>query len=136
MKKKMEQHQVLLLDSYFDFMYARNILSKKRDIVTKMCYGCTVDHPSQVHHTCLMDSDEQHIDTYFEVMLEAVNEEEVLRQWSTAVDTLEDISPELLAFYKLKLYCDDWMATMKTNKWKDKMKIMTKKLLQLDRRFN
>ncbi len=131
----MDRCKVLLLDSYFDFMYALTILSNKRDVVRRICCGCRVEHPSQLQHSCLRETNEQHVDMYFDEMLKAVDEDVVLHRWCTTVDTLDGISPELLAIYKLKIYCADWRATMKTDKWRNKMKKMTMKLVQLERLF-
>ena len=59
-----------------------------------------------------MYDSEEHIYMYFDEMMTAVDEDNILLSWSEIVDTL-DIPPELLAFHKLKIYDKDWLATIK-----------------------
>ena len=89
------------------------------NIVKLMCYGCEVDHPSQNQHSCIMNDRQEHIEMYFEKLLSAVNEDDILLSWSDIMDTL-NIFPELLALQKLKIYDKDWLALMKTDQWKQK----------------
>ena len=64
-----------------------------------------------------MYDQEESIYIYFDELLTAVKGNNILLSWSEIVDTLE-ISPELVALHKLKIYNKDWLATMKTDQWK------------------
>lgn len=46
---------VLLMNSYFDFIYAKAIIGVRDVVVKSKCYGCLIDHPSQSEHDCIMD---------------------------------------------------------------------------------
>ena len=58
---------------------------------------------------------------YLDELMTAVDEDNILLCWTEIVDTL-DFPPELLAFHKLKIYDKDWLATMKTDQWKTKIR--------------
>ena len=53
-----------------EFLYNKTILELLNDVVMEYCYGCEVDHPSQVQHTCLMWTWVEHLDTYFNLAFE------------------------------------------------------------------
>ena len=126
--------QIMLMDSYFDFLYARALYNCLAPTVKQNCYGCEVDHPSQLQHYCLMYDVEEHIYMYFDDMMAAVDEDNILLSWSEIVDTL-DVPPELLAMHKLKIYDKDWLATMKTDQWKTKHRKMLLSITRIERRF-
>ena len=70
--------------------------------------------------------------TVFDNILLEVNEMNVLRHWDTAVSVMQDISPEVVYMYKLKIYCRDWReADMKTLAWRAKMYSLTCELIRL-----
>ena len=102
--------------------------------MTQNCYGCEVDHPSQLQHHCLMYDSEEHTYMYFDELMTVVDEDNILLCWSEIVDTL-DIPPELLAFHKLKIYDNDWLATMKTHQWKTNIRKMVVSISHIERRF-
>ena len=54
--------------------------------------------------------------------------------WSESVDTLE-ISPELVAIHKLKIYDKDWLASMKTDQRKAKIKKMVISISNIENRL-
>ena len=60
-----------------------------------------------------MYDQEESIYMYFDDLISAVKGDSILLSWSEIVDTLE-ISPELVALHKLKIYDIDWLATMKS----------------------
>lgn len=51
----------------FDSLYAQTILETLYDVVKENCYGCEVDHPSQVQHTCIMMTRCEHFYMYFDL---------------------------------------------------------------------
>lgn len=129
-----DSSKVMLMDSYFDFMYAKAMHECLPTIVKENCYGCEVDHPSQLQHACLIYDHEESIYMYFDELLSAVNEDSILLSWSEIVDALE-ISPEVVALHKLKIYDKDWLATMKTEQWKAKMKKIVLSISHIEKRL-
>lgn len=108
-------NEVILLDSYFQFFYAKEIISKMHTVFKNNCSGCQRGNLSQLSDPCLCLSEYHQLGLYFEDILLNVNEWDVLRKWTNAVSVLQDMSPELVDMYKLKIYCSDWRETdMKT----------------------
>lgn len=44
----------MLMNSYFDFVYAKALPGVKHKVIQMNCYGCLVDHPSEHQHDCIM----------------------------------------------------------------------------------
>lgn len=123
---------VSLLESYFDFLYAKEIMNKMHAVFKKNCAGCQEGKLSQLSHACLSLTEYQQLDLYLEDILREVNEPEILRNWNSAVSLIPDIMPELVDMYKLKIYCRDWRETdMKTLFWKTEMYRLTCELIRL-----
>ena len=61
-----EKKTIFLLESNFHQVYARALLNVFASSLMKMCYGCAVDHPSQIHHECLMLSEEEKVQLCFD----------------------------------------------------------------------
>lgn len=115
-------NEVQLLDSYFEFFYAKEIVNNMYTVFKSNCVGCQRGKLSQLSHPCLTLSEYEQLKLYFEDILEKVNEYDVLRKWSTAASANQDISREFVSMYKLKIYCRDWRETdMKTLEWKSKI---------------
>lgn len=126
---------VSLLQSYFDFFYAKEIRDKMRPVLKAKCLGCQNARLSQTDHDCLTLTDEQQLNLYFDDVLLDVDETDILQRWQDAVSVL-DISSELIDMFKLKIYCKDWRETdMKTLQWRNKMINMTVRLLMIEKRF-
>lgn len=62
-----------LLTQTLTFLCARTVLDLLPVVVKENCYGCEVDHPSQTHHTCIMWTEHEHLDAYFETTFEKMN---------------------------------------------------------------
>lgn len=132
----MSSNDVLLLESYFDFLYARIILSTADEVLKQMCEGCRKCYLSQRNHSCLSVPKPERIELYFQEILDKINEEEILRKWDEAVESLNDIPPGLTHLFKLKIGCKNWRETqLKTETWKVRMLKMVKKLISLERHF-
>lgn len=126
---------VSLLQSYFDFFYAKEISEKMFSVFKNKCFGCQNSRLSQMDHTCLTLTDEHQLDLYFEDVLLDVDETDILLKWNDAVSVLE-MSSALIEMFKLKINCKDWRETdMRTAQWRAKMINMTVQLLQIERRF-
>ncbi len=61
----MECNRVLLLESYFDFVYSKEISAAMRAVFVRMCNGCTDGCLSQREHSCLTLSDEEQLGVIF-----------------------------------------------------------------------
>ena len=75
-----EEHTMELTTKSIDVMlsiynveFAQQVRKELRELVKKHCYGCEVEHPSQTHHTCLMLTESEHLDAYFEEALDTVD---------------------------------------------------------------
>jgi hypothetical protein len=129
---------VMLMNSYFDFVYAKALINVKSMIVKKHCYGCFKDHPSQTQHDCIMSDlmydDEQAYDFYFEEMLLEVDETKVLQAWEVLVQGL-NLSHEVIYLHKQVLANKDFREVMKTKLWKSKMKKTIQTILHAEHRL-
>ena len=77
-------------------------------------------------------TEHKQLELYFDDILPEVNVMNVLRHWDTAVSVMQDISPEFVYMYKLKIYCRDWRETdIQTLAWKAKMYSLTCELSRL-----
>lgn len=116
---------VSLLQSYFDFFYAKEISDKMYNVFKQKCFGCQNFRLSQMDHTCLRLADDQQLEIHFEDVLGDVDESDILLKWNSAVSRL-DIHSEVLEMFRLKIYCKDWREMdMKTAEWRTKMINMT-----------
>jgi hypothetical protein len=124
--------EVKLLQSYFEFFYAKEIMSKMYKVFKINCSGCQQGELSQLNHPCLSLTDYEQLELNLDDILDEVNESVILKNWDSAVSVMQNISPELKEMYKLKIYCQDWRDTdMKTTVWKSKMYRLTCELIQL-----
>ena len=132
----MSSNDIFLLESYFDFLYARSICSAATEVLKQMCDGCRSWNLSQQTHSCLLMPKAQRLELYFQDILDTINEKDIVIQWTEAVDTLNDIPTGLIYLFKLKIGCKDWRATqMKTEVWKIRMLKMAKTLIFLEQRL-
>lgn len=121
----------MTIDIYL-FLYARKVVEEVRLLTRKHCFGCRNNHPSQRNHSCLMMSELEQLNIYFDDALENVDCEELLELWKR--DTkLTDISLELKnTFINLLQNCE-WRENNLPDK--DGFYEMTKKIIQLGDRF-
>lgn len=49
------------------------VLDKLNDVSISECYGWYVNHPSQVQHSCIMETPLTHLWTYLDEAFEKVN---------------------------------------------------------------
>ena len=123
---ELDMEGVQLLDLYFDTTYAETITSTMNTVIKTLCVGCQLGKLSQKQHECLSLSKKEQLILYFEEILKAVDEEYVLIRWEQNVRREGVASSEQIDFYKLKIYCKDWIESdMKTENWKRKMMKMS-----------
>ena len=95
-----------------EFLYARTILELLNDVVKEHCYGCEVDHPSQVEHTCLMWTQIEHLDTYFNLTFDKIIYGDIVSKLRKEVEFMDipiDHKNSVLAQF------EDWCNEHKPN---------------------
>ena len=131
----MDTQNVSLLDSYFNFIYAREMMVVMHTVFKRMCDGCIHGNVSQREHTCLLPI-EQLLKTYFDDVVRELDELSIIRKWYQTVLLIPSMPSSLVDMYKLKLDCLDWRETdMKCKEWKSRMIRMILTIQQLDKRF-
>ena len=126
--------EVTLLETYFDFFYAREILNKMHIVLRQKCSGCRRGYLSQLDHECLTLTEHERFELYFDDILREVDESLILNNWNATVSVMSDISQALVGMLKLKFFCRDWRETgMKTAGWRKKMTEMVTQLASLNR---
>lgn len=67
-----DQHHRQMLQKY-NMILVIEVVDQLKDIVfEQQCYGCSVGHPSQTQHPCIMETPLTHLTMYFEMTLEKV----------------------------------------------------------------
>ena len=72
------QKENRFLKHTLDFIYARSIVDLQDHVIKENCYGCQVHHPSQVQHSCLMMSEAEHLDLYFDKAFDKIQFDDVV----------------------------------------------------------
>lgn len=76
-----DQHHRQMLQKY-NMILAIEVVDQLKDIVfEQQCYGCSVGHPSQTQHPCIMETPLTHLTMYFEMTLEKVGRVSVINKW-------------------------------------------------------
>lgn len=98
-------------------VYAGFIAFTLRRLLPEKCYGCQVDHPSQVQHdVCLMMEPEEQVNIYFQEVLSMLNEEAVLDFWHHWLTF--NLDPPAHPLEYIKYTCEDWReTTWKNEEW-------------------
>ena len=113
-----------------DYLYARTILDLLNDVVKENCYGCEVDHPSQVEHTCLMWTQVEHLDVYFNLTFEKIIYGDIVKKFRKKVEfmdiPIDDKNSVLDQF-------DDWCNEHKPKA--ETVQYIAERLLLLENRF-
>ena len=87
------QKENRFLKHTLDFIDARSILDLLDHVIKENCYGCQVDHPSQVQHSCLRMSEAEDLDLYFDKAFDKTQFDDVvtiLRKHIEIIDILRD----------------------------------------------
>ena len=102
-KQKLER----LLIQTFQFLYARTIVDHLPDVAKADCYGCEVDHPSQTHHTCLMWTEIEQLDLYFDQIFQKLIPADIITLLQQQVSLMDIPEDDKVAFNKL-VESDHW----------------------------
>jgi len=127
-----EDNDIRMMVEIYMFTYARKVREVVEDLTRKHCYGCRIDHPSQRNHSCLMMSDLEHLNMYFDDAMEEIDCQEVLNLWKNETK-LTDLSQKLKETFERLLQNSEWREMHLPNK--DKFYDMVKRTIQLDHRF-
>lgn len=112
--------------------YAVALKKRIGELITERCEGCIVMHPSQRRHTCLMMSENEHIDIYFDVALDEVDENVVIRTMISEMDNRSLAVNRKREFIE-KLNDAEWRTTtLKTEEWKKMLYEAVIRLYQLE----
>lgn len=95
-----DNHRNQMLRSY-NMFYVMEILDKLNDVSILECYGCYVNHPSQVQHSCIMETPLTHLWTYFDKAL--VNMDIVLNELQKEKAVLDIPFDSVKSFYELMI---------------------------------
>ena len=130
---KDDQQTTCLLERYFEHFYAMELLLLLPAVVKENCHACRVGSPL---HLCHKLSTKEKVLYYFDLLLRKINEDDILYKWYEAVSELENLSPEAISMYQLKIFNDTWRETqMKTLPWKERLCTQLLKLIALERCF-
>ena len=73
-----ENDSISMMIEIIMFTYARKVREEIGQLVKEHCFGCRHDHLSQKNHTCIMMSDIEHLNIYFEDAMDTICYKEVL----------------------------------------------------------
>ena len=67
-----ENDSISMMIEIFMFTYARKVREEIGQLVKEHYLGCRHDHLSQKNHTCIMMSDIEHLNIYFEDAMDTI----------------------------------------------------------------
>lgn len=105
---------------------AKEIVS---DLAQKYCYGCEVDHPSQTHHSCIMQSEIEHFYRHRDEAFKSVVDNDLVRIW------MDVIAPAKISD-KLKQTFFHRAANGQIVFEEEKVFAMMERMIRLDDRLN
>lgn len=127
---------VMLMNSFLDFIYAQALLEVKHLVIRKHCFKCLNDYFTQ--HDCIMSDlfydDNCAIGIYFEEMLSEVDENKIILSWEKMVRKL-NISSDIVELHKKVVSSVEYLAVMKTEQWKKKIKKTMQVILNTEHRL-
>lgn len=131
----MDRDNTLIMNSYFDFLYAKAICQELPAVLKHICEGCVHGKLSQTKHDCMTLTQLEQLEYAFDDIVKVIDENSILMKWEESVACI-DIPKEVLALYRLKVYCKDWRETdMKTPQWRQRMISLSSQILELENRF-
>ena len=84
MSSRQSDYETQLLSSY-NMVYAREVADVLWEVVREHCNGCIINHESQHQHSCIMLSELQHLELYYELALEKVGIEVIMPKWKEEI---------------------------------------------------
>lgn len=129
-----EQQRRQMLQSY-NLIFALELLDVLSPIVIEQCYGCSVDHPSQVQHSCIMESKLSHLWMYFDLAMDKVNLGTVFEKWQKEILFL-NVSVESMKMLKELIESDDWKEKHFTTISKEEICKLCENAIKVETRLN
>lgn len=129
-----DQHRRQMLQKY-NMILSIQVVELHKDIVFEQCYGCSVDHPSQTQHPCIMETPITHLEMYFEMTLEKVDRVSVINKWQKEIALLD------LPFESVKEFIDLMISPELrekhfTDSWKEELYKLCEKIVKLETRLS
>ncbi len=115
------------LKSLLEISYAQHLTKVIKELATRDCYGCQIDHPSQTeHYICTMTPFSEQVDLYLETALTVLNENLVILTW---FDYLVKVQPQV-RYHEISQYLNiNWRwNTWIDDTWKANMALMLQEL--------
>lgn len=117
-------------------IFVMEVLDKLNDFSIPECYGCYVNYPSQVQHSCIMETLLNHLWTYFDEALEKVNMDIVMNKWQKEIAVLDIPFDSVKSFYELMISFE-WREKHfpQTESWKKDINKICVKVIKLKSRL-
>lgn len=129
-----DQHRRQMLQKY-NMILAIQVVELHKDIVFEQCYGCSVDHPSQTQHSCIMETPITHLEMYFEMTLEKVDRVSVINKWQKEIALLELPFESVKTFFDLMI-SPELREKHFTDSWKEELYKLCEKIVKLETRLS
>lgn len=123
-----ENYRNQMLRSY-NMIFVMDVLDKLNDVSISECY---INHPSQVQHSCIMETPLTQLWTYFHAALEKVNMDIVMNKWQKEIAVLDIPFDSVKSFYEL-IISFEWRENHfpQTKSWKEDINKMCEKVIKL-----
>lgn len=91
-----------------NFLYAKTILELLNEVVVENCYGCEVSHASQVQHICLMWTEAEHLDIYFDQVFNKIQYQDIVKKLREHVKIMDiSIDHKNKVLEKFEEWCNE-----------------------------
>lgn len=103
--------------------------------MTEECYGCSVDHPSQVQHSCIMETPRTHLWMYFDLPVEKVNNEIVMEKWLKEIAAWD--IPDSINVDKDAMIFSKWIERRipDTESWREEITNICDNMMKIKSRY-
>ena len=95
----------LFLESHVQFLYAEALLCAFNEHLSKCC------QPS-----CECSFYENFVRSNYGIMLQTIRAGDILNKWQSIAKPLDTLPMQFIATFELKLYNEEWLATMSKDK--------------------
>ena len=124
----MKHSNVLLLDSYFDIAYAKELYRVFQNHFKTRCDACDPKHVRQ--------NERAHFDLHFQEIIGLVDEKISLQIWYNSVISAGDVPRDFIEMHKLKHLCKHGLNLKTENiHWRKRTTDMAFRIVALERCF-
>lgn len=119
----------------YNMIFAMTIVDLISEIVTEECYGCSVDHPSQVQQSCIMETPRTHLWMYFDLAVEKVNNEIVMEKWLKEIAAWD--IPDSINVDKDAMIFSKWIERRipDTESWREEITNICDNMMKINSRY-